>query len=451
MARLNSKDSELTLTGKSINLSDSKNAYIGGEFLTNPRDYIEVLIYDTNNNFLESAIVNEEDYLYDQDTGIKLKTGTILRKMGYDRGKFVVKYNFLRQVAGSYENVALDENNNITEYVEGETRLKEYKYFIHEISPSRQEVRLAVQNINDEQYLRDFYYAQRTKKIVQSDGTAGIIFEGEAHGQPVQEESLAMRFPTSHNTFLPEMVGGTIVFPDVFIKSFTEVPQPYTGEGIIPEDEIEGAIRARFYIDREASYTEIENANGNLGDKMFALAIERFANNGVGFNDETLPASLTGIDFQGTSKMSNIRNLKDSNFNCMYYEYGGGTDSRVVVRSNSTLPNVDTPTNYLWEITGWDKDNTNPVSWNPITPRTGASGGDFTIESSSDPTVATTAGLSNSFQAKTDDGTDGSTFIFTMHSKNLHIGIKLTVSQPFGDGSAESTIWLPAIIENQPD
>ena len=63
MARLNSKDSELTLTGKSINLSDSKNAYIGGEFLTNPRDYIEVLIYDTNNNFLESAIVNEEDYL----------------------------------------------------------------------------------------------------------------------------------------------------------------------------------------------------------------------------------------------------------------------------------------------------------------------------------------------------------------------------------------------------
>ena len=260
-----------------------------------------------------------------------------------------------------------------------------------------------------------------------------------------------MRFPTSHNTFLPEMVGGTIVFPDVFIKSFTEVPQPYTGEGIIPEDEIEGAIRARFYIDREASYTEIENANGNLGDKMFALAIERFANNGVGFNDETLPASLTGIDFEGDNKMSNIRNLKDSNFNCMYYEYGGGTDSRVVVRSNSTLPNVDTPTNYLWEITGWDKDNTNPVSWNPITPRTGASGGDFTIESSSDPTVASTVGLSNSFQAKTDDGTDGSTFIFTMHSKNLHIGIKLTVSQPFGDGSAESTIWLPAIIENQPD
>ena len=45
MARLNSKDLELTLTGKTVDLSDTKNAYLGGEFLTNSRDYIEVLIY----------------------------------------------------------------------------------------------------------------------------------------------------------------------------------------------------------------------------------------------------------------------------------------------------------------------------------------------------------------------------------------------------------------------
>jgi hypothetical protein len=332
-------------------------------------------------------------------------------------------------------------------------RIKEYKYFIHEISPSRKEVRLATQNISDEQYLRDFYYAQKTKKTVQADGTgdSAIIFEGEAHGQPVQEDSLAMRFSFPDNVFSTKMVGGTLVIPDAFVKSYTEIVQPYSGEGAVPEIEIEGTpIQARFFVDRDASYTEIVNANGSLGDKTFALALEKFANGGVGYDDETLPASLTGIDFEGTNKMSNIRNLKDSNFNCMYYEWGGGTDSYVVLRSNSTLPNVETPTNYLWEITGWDKDN-NPTRWNPITPRTGASGGDFTIETSSDTTVATTAGLSNTFQAQTVDGQDGSTFIFTMHSKNLHIGIKLTVSQPFGDGSAESTLWLPAIIENQPD
>ena len=124
MARLNEKARELTLTGKSVDLSAPINAYLGGEFLTNPKDYIEVLIYDTNENLLESNIVSEEDYVFDPQTGVKLKTGTILRKMGYDRGKFIVKYNFLRQVAGSYENIALDENNNITDYVDGETRLK---------------------------------------------------------------------------------------------------------------------------------------------------------------------------------------------------------------------------------------------------------------------------------------------------------------------------------------
>ena len=44
MARLNPKDLELTLTGKTVDLSDPKNAFLGGEFLTNSRDYIEVLI-----------------------------------------------------------------------------------------------------------------------------------------------------------------------------------------------------------------------------------------------------------------------------------------------------------------------------------------------------------------------------------------------------------------------
>ena len=108
MSRLNEKDKELTITGKNINLSDPKNAYMGGEFLTNPKDYIEVLIYDVNENFLESAIVGSDDYIYNAGE-VKLKTGTILRRLGYDRGRYVVKYNFFRKLAGSYENILVDE------------------------------------------------------------------------------------------------------------------------------------------------------------------------------------------------------------------------------------------------------------------------------------------------------------------------------------------------------
>jgi len=111
MSRLNKIDSDLLYAGVNIDLSSAEHAYLGGEFTENPNDYIEVLIYDTNETFLESAVVDSGDYIYDEGEGIKLKTGTILRKLGYDRGRYVVKYNFLRKVAGSYENVLVDINN----------------------------------------------------------------------------------------------------------------------------------------------------------------------------------------------------------------------------------------------------------------------------------------------------------------------------------------------------
>ena len=100
MSRITQKDSELIQAGGNIDLSDPEYGYLGGEFLTNSNDYIEVLVYDSNENFLERATVSSEDYLTVDGYGIKLKSGTILRKLGYDRGRYIVKYNFLRRVAG---------------------------------------------------------------------------------------------------------------------------------------------------------------------------------------------------------------------------------------------------------------------------------------------------------------------------------------------------------------
>ena len=113
MARLNVKDRELVEIKNPVDLSSQKYQYLGGEFLENEDDYIEVLIHDVQENFLESAIVNSEDYTRDDNGNIRLKTGSILRKLGYDRGRFTIKYNFLRKVAGSYESVLVDNDNNI--------------------------------------------------------------------------------------------------------------------------------------------------------------------------------------------------------------------------------------------------------------------------------------------------------------------------------------------------
>ena len=70
MSRLNATDLELLQTGQNIDLSSAQYAYLGGEFTKNSNDYVEILIYDTNENFLESAIVDSGDYIYDAGEGI---------------------------------------------------------------------------------------------------------------------------------------------------------------------------------------------------------------------------------------------------------------------------------------------------------------------------------------------------------------------------------------------
>ena len=64
MARLNEKDLSLLSDGKTVSLLGAGYAYLGGNFTTNPNDYVQISIYDTNDNFLESAIVGSDDYIY---------------------------------------------------------------------------------------------------------------------------------------------------------------------------------------------------------------------------------------------------------------------------------------------------------------------------------------------------------------------------------------------------
>ena len=187
---LSEKDKELLQIrgSKTFDFTDPKFSYLGQRFSEDSRDFVEVYIYDTNENFIESSVVDSVDYELDTDDTVKLKTGTILRKLGYDRGRYVVKYKFLRKLAGDYQNVLVyadgtifnppegvdsNENGNVAidpngEMFERTTHkqlfLREYKYFIHEISPSRKEIRLATQEIHNERYLQDFFYLQNGSK-----------------------------------------------------------------------------------------------------------------------------------------------------------------------------------------------------------------------------------------------------------------------------------------------
>ena len=224
MARLNEKDLSLLSDGKTVSLLGAGYAYLGGNFTTNPNDYVQISIYDTNDNFLESAIVGSDDYIYNAGE-VKLKTGTILRRLGYDRGWYVVKYNFFRKLAGSYENILVDENNNryfgdysfnegtgeITDVNGNRIYLKEYKYFTHEISPSRKEIRLVPQRISDRQYRDDFFNLQTELKKIDGDGE--IKFAGDEGGKA---DSLTMEYVDPNKSFPSQLANGYIVLNNVF-------------------------------------------------------------------------------------------------------------------------------------------------------------------------------------------------------------------------------------------
>ena len=490
MSRLNEKDAELVLGGDRINLSDTKFAYLGGEFLTNPNDYIEVLIYDTNDNFLESATVNSEDYYQDNTNAIRLKTGTILRRLGYDRGKFNVKYNFLRTVAGTNENLVVDSagivdttfdpNDQVSVSSLGLTKfLRENKYYIHEISPSRNEIRLAPQKIQDEKYIRDFYDAQKIKKRVKAAdpidgiGAGSIEFVSTTGGD--LNDSVEMKFVDSDASdppiFSPMMVGGNVTIPNAFVTKFTPVRVSRAPGGIPAIFETEGDMRARFFLDRDNSVGEVVQGAGRntFGDAFFMAPYTKFTNAGNGYEDEVNVETYgnnsgMGYAYEGEGdvpsafqKMENFYRLREStNYEPIIFGYVEDSDgntarnSIVILRSNSTLPNLEIPTTYTWEVTGYKKlsdrdfDGVYPFSANNPS-------GDFNFETdASDTTVAIPRGIQNLYQAVTSDSTEGSSCILALKSNSIALGIKLTVQQATGVGvNSESHLFLPGIISNR--
>ena len=250
MSRLNLKDLQILQTGLDIDFNSPEYSYLDGAFGENPNDYIEVLIHDEQEIFLQSGIVEKENYEI-RRLGVKLKTGTILRKFGYDRGRYVVKYNFFRKTAGSYENLLVDENQipfsgesnineqtgKITDENGRELFIKENKYLIHEISPSRTELRLTAQNIRGRQYVSEFFNLQRGKKVISSmlgnefvrDPAQFFVPEGGTE-ELTNTNKIKLSIPTTTN-----MVGGYIYFNNAYVGEVKEIEE-ITDDDLLGEE-----------------------------------------------------------------------------------------------------------------------------------------------------------------------------------------------------------------------
>ena len=482
---LNETDRAILLTNKDFDYASLGNEYLGGFFGESEDDYVEVLIYDVNDNFLEASIVTKDDY-ESSANGVKLKTGTILRKLGYDRGKFIVKYNFLRRLAGSHETVLVNKDDTIyTDDFNIETDinrigntlfLKENKYNIHEISATRTEIRILPQRINDEKYIRDFYNLSNKKKKIKAVGTDGADGTGDSRikfntDNNQSAESYKMEFLNTNNRFNSDMVGGMLRIPDVFLKKVLINPWPLQGEDVYHgfetiADEESATFEAQFFISADPDSRKITNTQNSHGDYFFYEAIRRFRD----LDEADIIQDTTGIDFKTNPKqLRNVRNLSDSKFSCPYFKYSSGDASIIDFQSNSIV-DANVTTEYIWEVTGWDKDTDTSFwtgtehMWFPVQPKFNSAdqdqGGNIDLNTgrnsvagdASYASVSPTNGLvaTNTVEAGPggDDASSArlpSKLRVAIYGKDVHIGIKLTIRQ--NTRASTSTLHLPAIVE----
>jgi len=212
-------------------------------------DRVEIHVYDSSDNLIKSG--NVADFQVASSGNIILKPGDTLRRMGFLSGDFKVVYNFFRNIAGQDDIVLVEtlptnfgnvysgppsvtgfeqqdywvnSDGIIFKGQEGDTSMpeeldvRELKYFVQDISPSKTEIRLAPLDIKLNSYKNNFaklYTDEKTYMPVHLDGKANLqlqdssTFEFQVADYHISDEQV--------NEF---MVGGTLKIEKAFITGY---------------------------------------------------------------------------------------------------------------------------------------------------------------------------------------------------------------------------------------
>jgi len=439
---LNQKDTEILFKNQTVNL----------DFGSSKDDYVEVFLYDTNDNLLETNIVEESDYRIDSD-GVKLKTGTILRKMGFDRGRYRVKYNFLRKTAGSYETVLVDGDNKIyngpfhvmdngnimkgAEHTDGAERLllKENKYLVQEISPTRNEVRIISQNIDDEKYKNDLFFSGKQRRKERVDLNLRFINRNSTTDESELEKSVVLR---ASGDVPQSYLGGLIYLNDAFIEEKI-FPEPPLDPSITPEEEVVGDIQARW-IFSDTSLTTIRDGTpstiNNTLSKMWldfskeeegGLVPRNFFGSTIEvpshpFGTTPSERKLLYEKDRGKSANDRLRRGIARQYQTPVFEKG-----RIKLKSVSTKPSETSLVKYTWTLTGID----------------------FTKQDSYDGTISPDEALiteSGGVRYQT-ESTNGSEIEVQLKGNNTDIAVTLEIESKLANGNDVSSIlYIPNVI-----
>tara|TARA_Y100000590_G_scaffold178430_1_gene203588 strand:+ start:2163 stop:3209 length:1047 start_codon:yes stop_codon:yes gene_type:complete len=209
---------------------------IAGTFGKHESDFIQYYVYDSDGNFITSKIKTGGSRV----DLVKLNPGQDLRDCGLIAGKYRIEYNFLRQRGGKprvifqdeedqiwngqireengryFKGIELDNNNPTTKE---EVFIFDDTYMVHEISPSRQEVRIVAKDSDIAEYNNGFasllFKEFRYNPILTDIAGDGKIDSNDPF-------KFVATLDDSDAGFKEEMVGGYIEIPNAFITGYEE-------------------------------------------------------------------------------------------------------------------------------------------------------------------------------------------------------------------------------------
>ena len=222
----------------------------------NTDDFIALFVYDTNDEFVQTIILEPQDV--DLDAGenfIDINIGKHLRDAGFVEGTYNVVYKFLRRLAGVEQQVFVNEVGVIyegkykTRTINGEERFfveadgsdksvelelfkRDLRYVIDDISPDKTEAIIEVDEvIKNEEYINDFQSMSEMieYKPLRLNGAGPIKFD--------QKDPYVLEFNINDldRGFTQNMVGGQIVIPNLYQTE----KETTTNEDVIVDEIVE--------------------------------------------------------------------------------------------------------------------------------------------------------------------------------------------------------------------
>ena len=406
--RFNKKDLDLIKQGESrvIGQFDSYNKPSFGD---DPRDFIELNIYDLDDNFIQSHKITNENFSID-DGIVELKPGGDLRSLGYQSGEYKVEYNFFRELAGSESKLLIDEESNIydgpfefdafgkiiaSDGTNRKLELIDNKFFIHEISGDRTEIRIAPLRIKNEKYLGDFENLQSDNTYITSNPlrlsegfdfvSLGKGLDGlTPNGGVGDGDSTILNLELKGNDvgFTPDMVGSeisiedmyfhgndvenTIDFaPDYFLTSKPRFGLPKLQGKSIDFPKINGGNLNQtndrpFFLRGPIGQFITYNINGVVNeitstDQMYKMQFDRFPHSGNKDSKKKLATEVFGVGGNNFFLGRGFASLKGAEKNGVYFT--------AFVDSSTDLQ----PESIEWKFTNLGRPDNNAFAGNVVT------------------------------------------------------------------------------------